>query len=401
MLSKITKGLFFCILVELTLGGGGRLTAFGLVSLRMILFGIAMIITLINVLKGTKISTWVMQALIIFTVMLFVGVIVGLMHGADKKFMWEDVKPLLYFYLLPFFSFAITDWKDVERVGKIILTSACILAVAYLALLVVLHSGNINFLDIYEFLSPTEEFFFRGEVALFYKGFLFLCIGFLIADLFFEEKKWIWMVILSIAVLLTFTRGFLLSLTLTYLFYFILKNQSPLKIGAFVLAGLLIVVMAKEVYAQLSMMMYEVNGAAASNSLYSQTLLGDRDFSDNERVAQIKAVAKSITPVSAGIGHGFGIGTSVRPVHMEISYLEIFHKQGLVGLGCWASLLFSFFKTYQLASDSHARWAILFFMAGVLVFFESLTNQYINNPIGLGMFMISFTCLQTIKQKNE
>ena len=61
----------------------------------------------------------------------------------------------------------------------------------------------------------------------------------------------------------------------------------------------------------------------------NEKLLGDRSQSDAGRIAQIKEVISMTSVLSSFIGNGFGIGIPSRPVHMEISYLEIFHKQGI------------------------------------------------------------------------
>src|SRR5690349_18806984 len=103
MLNKLSYGLFYLMLVELVLGGGGRLVAFGPVSLRMILFSMAMVVTLLHLANGARLDTKYLRLLIIFTSTLVVGALVGFLCGANIRLIWEDLKPLLFFYLLPFF----------------------------------------------------------------------------------------------------------------------------------------------------------------------------------------------------------------------------------------------------------------------------------------------------------
>jgi O-antigen ligase len=123
--------------------------------------------------------------------------------------------------------------------------------------------------------------------------------------------------------------------------------------------------------------------------------LGDREFSDNERKRQIKEVIADITPATVIWGHGFGNGVESRPIHMEISYLEIFHKQGLIGLGTWV-FLFTSLVGYFISLPLRSPLSYAFFLAAIFIFFQSLTNQYINNPIGMGMFLISLTGLDAL-----
>ena len=56
MMKKFVSLLLSVMLFEIMLGGGGRLTAWGPISLRMILFGMALLTTFILLLRGQKIS---------------------------------------------------------------------------------------------------------------------------------------------------------------------------------------------------------------------------------------------------------------------------------------------------------------------------------------------------------
>jgi hypothetical protein len=147
-----------------------------------------------------------------------------------------------------------------------------------------------------------------------------------------------------------------------------------------------------------------VNGKLLAKDLaihdqIKEELLGDRKFSDNERKQQFIQVANAATLPTAVWGHGFGTGVESRPVHMEISYLEIFHKQGIIGIACWIIILFSLVKSYK-SLPSKSGMSNAFFLAALFVFFQSLTNQYINNPIGLGMILISMVSLDVTLKKN-
>jgi hypothetical protein len=82
---------------------------------------------------------------------------------------------------------------------------------------------------------------------------------------------------------------------------------------------------------------------------------------------------------------------------MEISYLEIFHKQGLIGLAFWASLAGAIFHQYLQAGPSAETDA--FFYSSLFIFIESLTNQYINNPIGMSILLLSLVCLYKLRTR--
>jgi hypothetical protein len=414
-LQKITYFLFIALFAELMLGGGGRLVAFGPVSLRMILFSLALLLTAVHIIAGEKIPTSYRKLLIIFATLTTVGLVIGVWWGAEKKIWWEDVKPLLYFFILPFFSVAVKTQERIEMVVKLIKLSAIAQASIFFCLLLLIHTGVIPFLDFYKPAIETGEFFFRGEITFFFKGFLYLCIGFIFIQFTQKKNKVFWLIFISLAIILTFTRGFLLALALTYAVYFILK-AAWWRVTTFSAAALLVLIcggnfigfvsekidaLSKE--SQKRMVVIENVNSPSTNldmnngvvSSPNSTLLGDREFSDTGRIDQIREVYEEITPLSILIGHGFGIGIPSRQVHMEIAYLEIFHKQGIVGLLFWGLIVLTLFVKYRAAISSPLSDA--FFLGAIFVFFQSLTNQFINNPIGLSMILLTIVVLDLLK----
>jgi hypothetical protein len=414
-LSKITFYLLIAVIAELAIGGGGRIFAIGPVSLRMVLFAAAMVVTAIHLLRGEKIPDDYRNLLFAFVFLMAGGLINGIIHGSEKQFWWEDVKPLLYFLILPFFLFAIQGVSQIRAVAQIIKICSIVLAGIFFLALVAIHSGWIRFNDFYKAAIATTEFFFRGEITFFYKGFLYLCIGFIFVDFTQRKNKILLLILLTVAILLTLTRGFLFALALTYAAFSLLNRKWWLATTCVLLAAL-ILFSGKDMIAYASKGLYSFQHAekntsvsqdkseqsrpdsndAVSANAQDATLLGDREYSDSTRMGQIKQVRDSITFTSFLVGHGLGMGIPIRPVHMEISYLEIFHKQGILGLTFWTVILFSLFKKYRATSGSPAANA--FFFSALFVFFESLTNQFINNPIGLSMLLLAMVALDRLQK---
>src|SRR5258706_5915022 len=394
MQDRIIRILFCLLWIELCLGGGGRFTAWGPVSLRMVFFVAALSITVIAFVKGKRISNSYWRLVLLFLITTGIGLGIGLLDHADRKFWWEDVKPLLYFLILPFFALAIQNKTDVHRVARIIQGSGMTMMALFFIALMLIHTNAVPFLSFYNATVKTEEIFFRGEYTFFYKGFLFL--GIAIIFFYFNVKTPInygIIAFLLIALFLSLTRGFLLALSLTVFSYFLFK-KSFLK--AFIMVGIAVVVLllgqnAISFTSRWLAQQTELHGNANKFDELNPALLGDRSFSDHERIAQLRQVAQGITFSSLLVGHGLGIGVPIRPVHMEISYLEIFHKQGLIGLTFWAILLWSAWQKFRAAQPSGLAEA--FFFSTLFVFFQSFTNQYINNPIGLSMLLLTFVCL--------
>jgi hypothetical protein len=263
----------------------------------------------------------------------------------------------------------------------------------------VIHSGIIAFLDLYHSVIDTGEFFFRGELTFVYKGFLFLCIAFLFFHFTGKNKRGIWMTVLGIAIALTVTRGFWFALFATYaVFYF---SISKLRMLIFSFLAISVLLFGQIAISQTSRIIYAFGAQPDNSKIDSKksVLLGDRLHSDEGRIQQVKEVVQQTTIISTLIGHGFGIGIKSRPVHMEISYLEIFHKQGLLGLAFWLLVFGQLILKYQ--GSKKDGFSQAFFLSGLLVFIQSLTNQYVNNPIGLSIVLLSIVCLDVSKKEDS
>ncbi len=398
-MNRFISLLFTVILFELMLGGGGRLVNWGPVSLRMILFVIAFVVVCIQILRRKKLPRdyWLLS--IFFACLLLIGVSRGIVMGASRVFWWEDIKPLLYFLILPFFGFAVQAGTRAEIAASIIKRSGIILSSFFIIVLVLIHTGAIPFLDFYDTVIGTQEFFFRGELTFFYKGFIFICIAFLFVYFSEQPYKHLILILLGIGILLSVTRGFLFAFLLTYAFYYFLKS-SFIRFALFAILSLAIVLAGQVVIRESSKAIDQLkNRSTVSQEVPihpDSNLLGDRNYSDDGRFQQIKEVTEQINLSSIILGHGFGMGIPSRPIHMEISYLEIFHKQGIVGLAFWAYLLWLLYKKYKVATPGGLSDA--FFFGSSFVYFQSLTNQYINNPIGLSMVILSIVCLDQLKK---
>jgi len=82
---------------------------------------------------------------------------------------------------------------------------------------------------------------------------------------------------------------------------------------------------------------------------------------------------------------------------MEVSYLEIFHKQGILGLLFWFMLFVVIVQKYLKACRNGVRnIALPFMLSSLLIFILTATNNYMNNPIGMSMLLISIAALSVL-----
>jgi hypothetical protein len=395
-MARLTTYLFVLVIVELAIGGGGRLMGIGPVTLRMILFGLAVCTSIIYFIKGRKINKEYLILIFSFVILSMVGLLLGKNSGAERTFWWEDIKPLLYFFILPFFYFAVLDLKTMQLAASIFKASGIFLALCFFLILILIHTGTIPFLVFYHAVIDTKEFFFRGELTFFYKGFLFLCIGFLFFYFTGGRYKIIWMVVIGVAIILTVTRGFWFALLATFAAAYF--SQFKLKSVVFALLALSVILVGQIFISETSQVIHSIKKQRdqPTDELRKSALLGDRSYSDEGRFQQVKEVVQAVTFQSSIIGHGLGVGIQTRPVHMEISYLEIFHKQGLLGLVFWFSVFWMLLTKYRSSKRDH--FCNAFFFSGLFVFIQSLTNQYVNNPIGLSIVLLSIVCLDVSKK---
>ncbi|ELR71222.1 hypothetical protein C900_03026 [Fulvivirga imtechensis AK7] len=393
------------IVLELILGGGGRFTALGPISLRMILFASALAYTCYSIWMEKKFVLPYLRLVLIFLLVILLAMSIGFFSTADPRLIFEDIKPLSFFLILPFFGLTITDKSILLKISRLVIYGALGMSIIYILLLVLINTGVIPFKAFYNLTAPTEEFFYRGELAFFYKGFLFLCIG-LIA-IYFTKPKYagIMASVIILAIILTFTRGFIFALLLAAFCYFIVQPDAVYikisKLAIILLLALVIGLKGNDLYAEVSKSIHKSEiKTNFTKEFQPEKLLGNRDFSNNERKKQFRQVLERTTLTSLFFGHGFGIGVPVRPIHMEISYLEIFHKQGLIGLLFWAFIFYLLTKKY-FYSRKRTSLAHAFYFGSLFIFFQSLTNQYFNNPIGMSFILISLVGLDIIRKNND
>lgn len=178
------------------------------------------------------------------------------------------------------------------------------------------------------------------------------------------------------AILLTFTKGFVAAVIPVILIGYYLNSKNILSVTA-----LSLVLVSLGTFFILNMAMF----------------VGDKTESDLVRAVTAGQVIDAVTIKSALMGHGFGQGVPERPVHMETSLLEIFHKQGLIGLFFWFAFIYFIIYYYRQSCNYHNdKIALPFMLSSVFVYLQSITNPYMNNPIGMSFLLISIIVLRLL-----
>lgn len=381
----LLKLIFILTLLELFIGGGGRIFEIGSTTLRIVLFFLNIIVVTLIYIYTEKIPKHVIIiATSTFLILLFYATI-GWFNGAQFALIAEDIKPLSYFFSIIFFSYYINSKQRVILIVSLLKKSSLLVALIYILIQVLFYTGQIDFISFYNYANnqiASSEFFFRGSEGLFfYKGFLYMVIG-LIAWIHADTSKFKILAIITIitAMILSGTRGFILMFGLLYALFYGVPLLLKLNFKILILATIL---------------------TLGSLYFFKNVEIGNKNLSDSVRIEQIRQVVERIDPISLLIGHGFGNGVPIRMVHMEIGYLEVFHKQGLLGLGLLVIFLIVLYNAY-IKIQNYLAIRKVFFLSVLFVLLISLTNPFFNNPIGISLFIISlsvFLVLNNIEEK--
>lgn len=379
----LLKIIFVITLLELFLGGGGRVFEIGAATLRIFLFFLNITIVLVLYMYHKRIPKYVLLLSSAVLAILISYTLLGWLNGAAFALIVEDVKPLSYFFSILFFSYYIDSEQRVQLVVSMIKKTSVFMAIAYIGIQTLFFLGKLDFLSFYQYantqLSPSD-FIFRGTGGLFfYKGFLYMIVGLIFWIHTRSKRKGLAILIIMVAMILTGTRGFILMFGFLYALFYGIPLLLKLNVKVLLLAAVLIF---------------------GSIYFFGNFELGDKELSDSIRIQQLIQVAERISPISFFIGHGFGIGVPVREVHMEIGYLEVFHKQGVFGLSLWALFFIILYNAY-IKDKNFPGIRRAFFLGSLFVILLSLTNPFFNNPIGISLFLIALASMMALNKTGK
>ena len=377
---------YFCyvMLFELFLMGSGQdLPLAGGLTLRWLNFFIGVGASLYMFVRSDDFPKSILAFILVYTAQLLIGWMLAFIFDSEMAYLMVDFKPLIYFYIVLFFYYMMTSELMIKRVVDILLLCVKIMTVLYLI--------YMTLTDILGFFSMTGEnyhsvddsgsFMFRGiGSSLFYKGFVYLPIG---ALGFFWRKQYVWMALSILAIYFTYTRGLYVLLAFGLLAFYLKTHE----VNIFKIIGLMLVIL----------LLYEV-AEVFEIFQFDDTYMENREESDSVRLITIDQVFDRITWWSILIGHGFGQGVPERAAHMEISYLDIFHHQGLFGLSFWVALFIAILKYGNSVAGKYKEEAAFFMTAAMMIFLQSCFNPYINNSIGMSITLLAFVICYRLSQ---
>jgi hypothetical protein len=390
-MKTLGKVLLALIVLELSLGGGGRwMDGDGLPRIILFCFGMgySIVAVLIWPSNGLRKYSEAIPPEFLFLVALFLVLSLFSMSVAmlNDQSMWETAKglrPQSYFLLLPFFALAIRSSEDVIRVSGILKLSAVALSVFFLATMTIWKSGLVTAAQIVGWLNPsgdpTLEFYFRGDTTFFFKAILYVGVG---VFFFAVEEKWFvkcTLLLLMLAIALTMTRGVWLSVFVVLAAWAFFYTSDRLKGAAiavtFLLIGAIGVVLINET----------LPSVAVSNAI---------------RMNDMRALPTIWDWQTVFFGKGFR-GPIFGRDAVEATYVNVLYRQGLPWLIFW--LLPMAYLTWQIGAikASNRRLALPYFMAAAFTYLVSLTNPFLSSALGISVVMIAMVAVRVIARSGS
>ncbi|MEH7274656.1 O-antigen ligase family protein, partial [Neobacillus vireti] len=447
-MNRFEKILLTVFFVELFVGGGGRLIDFGVLSIRQVLFILLIVTFIFRIVKekawfNTRINTFfrinpVTIGVYALIVWFAASAVIGLVNGHPLSIVMMDFLRVAFFGLyFPLAYYISNERFTLNRIIRLLKYSA--LVVAIFTITVSLLGKTVfaaNFKPFYDFMNwmMNDDLFFRPSNSVFYKSHLFVLIGLILSfnDLLNKNyrKLEIAIVILgSISVLWSETRGFLLAFMLSVLMIIVLDVKvivDPIKglsnkikkmiqskqfIRKFTIS-LLVLVAVPFLFEYMTLERFEVvtvedtseyqEGNEANGTTSGKTKTQVNDVSVNARMEFIVASKEILAnPKNLILGLGYGSAVAGREDGLEMSFLDILLEQGLIGFAIWCYLFLiiyiNYYKAYkQDYKISALDISLLSAFMGLLLLTN--INPFINNPIGICFFLIMLVVSQSKKE---
>jgi hypothetical protein len=376
--------LFTVSLLELFIGGGGRMLEVGPITVRMILFAACLCASVLIAVFRPRRDDGLVLSLALVTAYLAVHLTafwIGAVRGNDLDIARTEMQQSLYWLAAPFLAVVLQSRRMVLRAAWVVRAAGIVLAVAYIGFIGALAIGMVGFDTLHALLSQSEEFAFRSESYFFYKGFLYLGIAAIFFLALRGRHSVLWLVVLTLALAMTLTRGFVLSTAFAALLTLAVQRRwQPLGVAMLAAAAVA----------------FFIWGYLPSQE---ETLDANRDASNSQRVEDFRFIVDNIKISTLLFGEGLGALINGR-VNIENTFLWAVWRLGFVGLLFWLTplLICTNYFLRIARRDADFGLACAFFFSTILVYVQTMANPYLNNPIGLSFVIVALFSLRTLSR---
>jgi hypothetical protein len=121
-----------------------------------------------------------------------------------------------------------------------------------------------------------------------------------------------------------------------------------------------------------------------------------RTISNDQRIDDIAFISNKASTSTLVLGEGFGSFINAR-TNIENTFLWALWKFGIIGLMFWLMPLAICTYFYLQVPQWHTNsLAGAYYFSTILVYVETATNPYLNNPIGLSFVLVAIFSLRTL-----
>jgi hypothetical protein len=367
--------LYSLSLLEVVIGGGGRMAGFSPISVRGALAGICLAASLLDFARrGVRIAPSAFFLVTYFLLSTAIGVLVGYASGNRVDAIWVDVAQISFFLVILFFQQCFFRGRVFFLTERLFIFPAFFMALAYMAaLFLIFFMGRFD--EVYQFLSVGDDFFFRENGTFFFKGFVYLGVAFFFLLERLSFQRFLSLLVIVAAIILCNTRGMYMALAMiVFLLYFRVEG----KILILLVAG------------------------AVGVFFWGQILeVVAKPDSDVVRLLDLQYVFDNMDFASMIFGHGFGAEINERG-RIEVAWVEVLYKQGLIGLGFWLYWLFSLISCFGSLRGGMKKMGRPYFASALFIFILSFTNPFMNNSIGLVVLIVAhFSLIYLLEWQRE
>ncbi|MCK8043304.1 O-antigen ligase family protein [Shewanella sp. 1CM18E] len=373
----LTKIAFTACLIELFIGGSGQVfTIFG-IPLRQIFFVFLLLSFFLDLILSNDSVRFSKHHFVVFLMIfgVFLFAFIGIMKGHDHNIIFNDVSPMLYFLMFFPFYFYMNKWDiSFTYIYRILYVSSFIVStfviVSYFVIKTFFDGQGYSYGILLESWTGREILWFRPGGFVFYPSLFYVLVtSVIIFGRVYDKSKVNFFELLTLglgilAIFLSMTKGLILCLAIGFV---LVLASNKLSLKKFLLIA---VALGLSFFISLSYLDF----SRLTN------LENDRGM---ENRYQVIDESLEVLEHSYLIGNGFGTELPTKKQHQENSYMDILVEQGIFGLCLYLYLFYLCLVDFKFLT--HFKIAMI---ASVLM---SLTNPYVNNPIGIGFILILLT----------
>lgn len=436
---KLLLTIFF---VEIFVGGGGRLIDFGVLSIRQVLFLLLVLTFVFRIVRekayfNKEINTFIRFNPVTLGVYglvgwFFISAVIGYINGHALSVIVTDLFRVSFVAVYFPLAYYISE-KRFSKKKIISLLKYSALVVAIFTIVVSLLGKTIfsgNFEPFYNFMNMimNDDLFFRPSNSVFYKSHFFVLIGLILSLNAVLAKNYSKIdvaniLLCSISVLWSETRGFLLAFIVSILVIIILdikvtvdpvkgikqKIQTLIHSKQFVKKSLIllfVIVSLPFLYQHMTLQRFEPSESTYFPEQSNLEDIKEREVEDVSVNARLEFIVDSkkillSDPINLIFGTGYGTEIAGRTSGIEMSFLDILVEQGFIGLGTWLFLCILVIYNYYLAYKRGAKlttFEISLISAFIGMLLLTNINPFINNPIGISFFIVLLIISQNKKE---